>query len=59
MHYYPHISKEVVLDLTQSSISTLLEMIWAIKNPKALEKYKQTKFSSEFEFDQWILGKFR
>ncbi len=34
-------------------------MVWYIKNPEALDKYKQTKFSSEFEFDQWILRKFR
>lgn len=59
MHFYPHMGKEEILNLTQSCISMLLEMIWAIKNPEALEKYKQAKFSSEFEFDQWILGKFR
>ena len=34
-------------------------MVWCIKNPELLEKYKPIKFNSEFEFEQWILGKFR
>ena len=59
MHYYPHISKLEAIQLSQSQISSLLEMVWCIKNPELLEKYKPIKFNSEFEFEQWILGKFR
>lgn len=59
MHYYPCYNKQEVLELSQSQVSLLLEMISCIKNPEGLEKYKTVKFSSEFEFDQRVLGKFK
>lgn len=48
-----------ILELTQSEIWTLLEMVWLTKNPEWLKKYKSLKFSSEFEFEQYILNKFK
>lgn len=59
MHYYPCYNKQEVLEFSQSQVSSLLEMISCIKNPEGLEKYKTVKFSSEFEFDQRVLGKFK
>lgn len=59
MHYYPSYTKEKILDLTNSQISYLLEMVWLTKNPDGLNKYKTVKFSSEFEFEQYILNKFK
>lgn len=59
MHYYPHYSKEDILELSQSQVSSLLEMISCIKNPELLERHKSVKFSSEFEFEQRVLGRFR
>lgn len=31
----------------------------AIQNPSVLDKYKTLKFSSEFEFEQYLLNKFK
>lgn len=59
MHYYPQFTKNYVLDLTQSQVSYLIEMAGAIQNPSVLDKYKTLKFTSEFEFEQYILQKFR
>ncbi len=59
MHYYPSYTKEKILDLTNSQISYLLEMVWLTKNPEWLNKFKNLKFSSEFEFEQYILNKFK
>lgn len=59
VHYYPSYTKESVLELTQSQIWMLIEMISNIENPKNLSKYKDLKFSSKFEFEQYILNKFK
>lgn len=59
MHYYPQMTKNYVLWLTQSQVSYLIEMAGAIQNPSVLDKYKTLKFTSEFEFEQYILQKFR
>lgn len=59
LHYYPNYSKEDVLNLTQSQISMLIEMITNIENPSNLKKYKPIRFSSKFEFEQYILNKFK
>jgi len=59
MHYYPKYTKDDVLNLTQSQISYLIEMVGAINNPSILDKYKPLKFSSEFEFDTYVLNKFK
>lgn len=59
MHYYSAYTKESILELTNSEISTLLEMVGLTKNPEWLNKYKKLKFSSEFEFEQYILNKFK
>ena len=40
MHYYPNYKKDDVLELSQSQISILIEMIWCIENPENLKKYK-------------------
>ena len=56
MHYYPNYTKEAILELTWSEISTLIEMIGNIENPKNLNKYKNLKFSNEFEFEQYLLN---
>jgi len=45
--------------MTQSKIGTLVEMIWYFENPKWLDKYKELKFSSEFEFEQYILNQYK
>ena len=58
MHYY-WLSKEEVRNKTSSEISTLLEMIWYFKNPKGLERYKDLKFWTEFEFEQYLLNKMK
>lgn len=31
----------------------------AIQNPSVLDKYKTLKFSNEFEFEQYLLNKFK
>lgn len=54
MHYY-WFSKEDIQEKRLSEISTLLEMVWCIKNPELLNKYKELKFSNEFEFEQYLL----
>lgn len=59
LHYYPNYTKEQILDMTQSQISMLIEMVWNIENPSNLKKYKPLKFSSKFEFEQYILNKFK
>lgn len=59
MKNYPQYSKEDVLELSQSQISYLIEMVAVMENPKLLEKYKPLKFSSEFEFEHYIIDKFR
>ncbi len=59
MHYYPSYTKEDIMNLTQSQISYLMQMVWLTKNPQWLDKYKTVKFSSEFEFEQYILNKFK
>lgn len=59
MHYYPSYTKNEVLELTQSQISHLIEMAGCIENPKSLEKYKKLRFNSKFEFEQYILQKFK
>lgn len=55
MHYFWY-TKEEIDEKRMSEISTLLEMIWYIKNPEWLKKYKTMKFSSEFEFEQYLLN---
>lgn len=55
MHEY-WFKKEEVLELSQSQISMLIEMIWCRKNPQNLKKYKDLKFNSEFEFEQYLLN---
>lgn len=52
-------SKEEIRNKTSSEINVLLEMIWYIKNPKWLEKYKDMRFSNEFEFEQYLLNKMK
>lgn len=59
LHYYPSYSKNEVMDLTQSQIGMLLEMVGVINNPDLLNKYKPLKFSSEFEFEHYIIDKFK
>jgi hypothetical protein len=59
LHYYPNYTKEQVLELTQSQVWMLLEMVGCIENPNNLKKYKQLRFSSKFEFEQYILNKFK
>jgi len=59
MHFYPQFTKDYVLNLTQSQVSYLIEMAGAVQNPSVLDKYKTLKFSSEFEFEQYILQKFK
>ena len=59
MHTYPQFTKDQILHLTQSQIGTLIEMGGAINNPSVLDKYKTLKFASEFEFEQYILDKFK
>lgn len=58
MHYFK-ISKEEVWEKRPSEINSLLEMIWYIKNPEWLKKYKDLKFSTEFEFEQYLLNNMR
>ena len=52
-------TKHSVLELTQSQISYLIEMAGAVNNPSVLDKYKTLKFSSEFEFEHYIIDKFK
>ena len=59
MHYYPQLTKDKVMDLTQSQVSYLIEMAGAIQNPSVLDKYKTLKFKSEFEFEHYIIDKFK
>ena len=60
MHYYPNYKKDDVLELSQSQISMLIEMIWCIENPENLKKYKgPPKFSSMFEFEQFLLNRYK
>ena len=59
MHFYPQYTKHRVLDLTQSQISSLLDMAGAIQNPSLLDQYKTLSFNSEFEFEQYIMEKFK
>lgn len=49
----------MLLELTQSQISMLIEMIGICEDPKKLNQYKWLTFSSEFEFEQYILNKFK
>lgn len=58
MHYY-WFSKEDIQEKRMSEISTLLEMVGCIKNPELLKKYQTMKFSSEFEFEQYLLNNMR
>lgn len=58
MHYFK-ISKEEIWEKRPSEINTLLEMIWYIKNPEWLKKYKELKFGTEFEFEQYLLNNMR
>jgi hypothetical protein len=59
MHYYPSYTKEKIMELTQSQIWTLIEMISYCEDPSQLKKLKPIKFSSKFEFEQYILNKFK
>jgi len=59
IHYYPAHTKQSVMELRQSEISTLLEMVWLTKNPEWLKKYKHLKFWNKLEFEQYILNKFK
>lgn len=59
MHFYPQFTKNDVLELTQSQVSYLIEMAGAVNNPSVLDKYKRLKFSSEFEFEHYIIDKFK
>ena len=34
-------------------------MAGAVNNPSVLDKYKRLKFSSEFEFEHYIIDKFK
>lgn len=58
-HTYPQYTEDDILNLTQSKIGALIEMGGAIQNPSVLDKYKTLKFSSEFEFEQYLLNKFK
>jgi len=58
MHYFK-ISKEEVREKRPSEINSLLEMIWYIKNPEWLKRYKDLKFATEFEFEQYLLNNMR
>jgi len=49
----------MVFNLTQSQVSYLLDMAGAIQNPSVLDKYKTLKFKSEFEFEHYIIDKFK
>ncbi len=44
--------------MSYSTIGTLIEMMVCIKDPTKLEQYKTVKYSSEYEFEQYILEKF-
>lgn len=55
MHYF-WLTKEEVQEKRPSEISTLLEMVGCMKNPELLKKYKDIKFSNEFEFEQYLLN---
>jgi hypothetical protein len=59
MQKYPQLTQNDILDFTQTKISTLIEMGAAVENPKLLDKYKTLKFSSEFEFEHYIVDKFK
>lgn len=59
MNKYPTITENDIMEMTQSKIGTLVEMIWYFENPKWLDKYKKLKFSSEFEFEQYILNQYK
>lgn len=59
MNKYPTITENDIMEMTQSKIGTLVEMIWYFENPKWLDKYKELKFSSEFEFEQYILNQYK
>ena len=37
----------------------LIEMVSAMKNPELLKKYKPLKFASAFEFEHYIVDKFK
>lgn len=54
MHHY-WMSKEEVWEKRPSEVSTLLEMVWCIKNPELLKKYKDLRFNSETEFEHYLL----
>lgn len=49
----------MIMELTQSQIWTLIEMISYCEDPSQLKKLKPIKFSSKFEFEQYILNKFK
>lgn len=54
MHEY-WFKKEEILELTSSQVWALIEMVAYIKNPELLKKQKDLRFSSEFEFEQYLL----
>lgn len=54
MHYFKF-TKEEIRERRPSEISMLLEMVWYIKNPELLKKYKDLRFNTEFEFEQYLL----
>jgi len=55
MHKYWY-TKEQILELSPSQVWVLMEMIWYMKNPEWLKKYKNLKFNTEFEFEQYLLN---
>ncbi len=59
IHYYPSYTKEAIMELRQSEIWTLLEMVGLTKNPEWLKKYKPVRFGNKLEFEQYILNKFK
>lgn len=59
MHYYPSYTKDQILELTESQISMLIEMIGYCEDPSKLKAKKELRFSSKFEFEQYILNKFK
>ena len=58
MHHYS-LTKEEVWEKRPSEISTLLEMIWCMKNPELLKKHKDLRFNSETEFERYLLEKMK
>lgn len=58
MHEYWY-SKDDIQEMTPSQIWVLMEMIGCRKNPELLKKYKDLRFTSEFEFEQYLLKKMK